>query len=154
MGWRGWSRGLVELRAFRPASGACIVPWLNMTPEQLCAQFASTLHTLPFDRDAWLQKMDKICRRMLGQSLAGTNLPDHPAYVAVHKTFTDYVKLRYRDYGSPPTGFTLLKRAAAAPKEATDLGKALDAMALVDGEFAEFVRLLVKAATARKLATK
>jgi hypothetical protein len=96
------------------------------TPEEhLCAQLASALHSLPFDRDAWVTKLDKLYQRMLGQSLASTNLPNHPAYVALHRAFAEYAKLRYRDYTSPwcASSATAAPSTAARKAARTHAGK-------------------------------
>jgi hypothetical protein len=128
------------------------------TNDELCAAFASGLHSLPFDRDKWLGLFDGFYNRMLGHSLAFTGLPDHPAYVAVHQTFGASLGLRYREFATPPGTLSLLSRAARAPKETQALGKALAAMDLVDPEFANQLRLGLRADieghSARKLAEK
>jgi hypothetical protein len=129
-----------------------------MTPEQLCASIASSLHSMPFDRDEWVQKIDRVYQRMLGQSLAATGLPDHPAYVAMHNAFGEYVKMRYLDYGSTPNALTSLGRILKTPPGVSSLVTAYKAMDPLDAEFVGFIRLLVQAdydgAAARKAAKR
>jgi hypothetical protein len=127
----------------------------DMTDERR-AQLASALHALPFKRDEWAVKIDNLLNQMAVLSMAKTGLPDHPAYVAVENAVLAYCRLRFRDYGTPPSGFTMLIRAAKAPKETVAMGRAFEAMELVDAEYVTNLRELMMAdmdgATARKLA--